>query len=63
MVKYHDNEGELVERRLHVIDLFSKDKAEFLNATDQSTGERFTLRLDRIGQITDGDKTYIVDRC
>ena len=63
MVKYRDDQGNVVERRMQIVDVFSKDKAEFLNAADQSTGEKFTLRLDSIDQITDGTKTYLMDRC
>lgn len=43
----------IIVRSASVLDLFSKDKTEFLKGKDSSTGEEFTVRLDQILFITD----------
>jgi transcriptional antiterminator Rof (Rho-off) len=47
------HENETVHRDAKILDLFSKDKTEFLKAKDINTNEEFTLRLDAINLITD----------
>jgi glycosyltransferase A (GT-A) superfamily protein (DUF2064 family) len=58
-----EHDGNVVEREFKVIDLFSKEKAEFLKAIDLGTNETVTLRLDHLVQLGDGNSTYLTDRC
>ena len=47
------NDNEVVSCDVRILDLFSKDKTEFLKARDINTNEEFTLRLDAINLITE----------
>lgn len=54
------SEPNLLSRDVKILDLFSKDNAEFLKARDINTNQEFTLRLDAINLITDlaTNRTY-----
>lgn len=54
------SESNLQSRDVKILDLFSKDNAEFLKARDINTNQEFTLRLDAINLITDlaTNRTY-----
>jgi len=43
----------VVHRDVKILDLFSRDKTEFMRARGVDTSEEFTLRLDAINLITD----------
>ncbi len=49
-IKNEFGESELT---LTVLDLFSRDKQEFLKAEDRSTGKEIILRLDQVLLLTD----------
>jgi transcriptional antiterminator Rof (Rho-off) len=59
----NDNRVEI--RTVKILDLFSRDKMEFLKAKDSNTDEEFTLRLDAINLITDlaTNKVYSPQAC
>jgi transcriptional antiterminator Rof (Rho-off) len=44
---------EIRSQDVRVVDLFSKDRAEYMKAVDISSNQEFTLRLDEILLITD----------
>ena len=52
-------------RHVRILDLYSKERQEFLTARDVSTGDELTLRLDEILQVIDRltNRVYISDRC
>jgi transcriptional antiterminator Rof (Rho-off) len=58
-------ENAVLHRDVKILDLFSKDKIEFLKAKDVNTNEEFTLRLDTIKLITDlsTDRVYSPQAC
>ena len=47
-----------------ITDVFSKDKQEYVKGIQQGSGKPFTLRLDKIREITDllSSNTYISSR-
>jgi transcriptional antiterminator Rof (Rho-off) len=48
-----NKDGQIAERILTLLDVYSENKQEFLKAKDVSSGELLTLRLDDILQLTD----------
>jgi transcriptional antiterminator Rof (Rho-off) len=52
-------------RDVRILDLFSRDKAEFMRANDATTNEEFTVRLDQIDLITEvaSGKRYSARSC
>lgn len=52
-IDFLTSEGVIASRTVTVRDLFSKDRAEFLVAVEEESGNEFSLRLDKIQLITD----------
>jgi transcriptional antiterminator Rof (Rho-off) len=60
-----ENGHERVQRDVKVLDLFSKEKVEYMLAKAIDTGQEITLRLDNIVYITDltSNTTYFPRQC
>ena len=61
--RVRNEDGSVIDRELRVMDVFSKEKAEFLKAVDVRTNETITVRLDHIVLSGDGSSTHLMDRC
>lgn len=62
-IRFRTEHGDMVERNMKIVDVFTKDGAEFLEAVESLTAETFVLRLDSVVQISDCDNTYLTNRC